>query len=56
MKEILMDTGEVMDMIRDRLSDMSGDDIAFIFNQEFAGIGEKLVYKYDSLFNLTVPK
>ena len=32
-KEIPMDTGEVMDMIRDRLSDHTGDDITFIFNK-----------------------
>ena len=51
-----MDTGEVMDMIRERISDMTGDDITFVFNKEFAGPGEQLVYKEDSMFVLEVPK
>ena len=55
-KEISMDTGEVMDMFRDCLSEMSGDDITFIFNKEFARPGEQLVYKEDSMFVLEVPK
>ena len=55
-KEIPMDTGEVMDMIRDRLSDHTGDDITFIFNKELAGPGEKLIYIEDSNFILEIPK
>ena len=55
-KEIPMDTGEVMDMIRDRLSDHTGDDITFIFNKEIAGPGEKLMYVGDSNFILEIPK
>ena len=55
-KEIPMDTGEVMDMFRDRFSDMSGDDITFIFNKEIAGPGEKLIYIEDSMFILEVPE
>ena len=55
-KEIPMDTGEVMNMIRDRLSDHTGDDITFIFNKEFAGPGKKLIYIEDSNFILEIPK
>ena len=54
--EMPMDTGEVMDMIRERLSDHTGDDIAFIFNKEIAGPGEKLMYIEDSNFVLETPK
>jgi len=54
-RKIPMDTGEVMDMIRERLSDYSGDDITFIFNKEIAGPGEKLIYEEDSNFILEVP-
>ncbi len=55
-REIPMDLGEVMDMIRERLSDHSGDDITFIFNKEIAGPGEKLIYQEDSNFMFEVPK
>jgi len=54
--EMPMDTGEVMDMIRERLSDHTGDDITFIFNKELAGKGEKLIYIGDSNFVLETPK
>jgi hypothetical protein len=54
--EIPMDTGEVMDLFRERLSDHTGDDIAFIFNKEIAGPGERLIYVEDSMFILESPK
>jgi len=55
-KEIPMDTGEVMDMFRERIFDQNGHDIAFLFNKELASRGEKLIYKEDSMFVLEVPK
>ena len=51
-----MDTGEVMDMLRERISNMSGINIADLFNREMAGCGEKLIYEQDSNFMLEVPK
>ncbi|MBT6049124.1 hypothetical protein HN803_02915 [candidate division WWE3 bacterium] len=55
-KYIEMDTGEVMDMFRERISEMTGDDIAYLFNQELVRRGEKLIYHEDSIFTLEVPK
>jgi len=55
-QELSMDMGEVLDLFRDRLSNMSKDDITFIFNRDFAERGEKLYFKQDSEFMFEAPK
>jgi len=55
-REIPMDTGLVLDLFRERISDMSGCDIEFIFNTHFANAGEKLVFQSQENFIFEVPK
>ena len=54
-KEIPMDTGNVLDLFRDRIASNNGGDIAFMFNTHFSNKGEKLVFVNNENFILEVP-
>jgi hypothetical protein len=54
-KEIPMDTGNVLDLFRDRIASMSGGDIEFHYNTYFANPGEQLIFVNNENFVLEVP-
>lgn len=49
-----MDTGNVLELFRDRISKMSGDDITFLFNNHLLEDGEKLVFEGKEQFVLEI--
>jgi len=55
-KEIPMDTGNVLDLFRERIASMKADDIVFIFNNHFANKGEKLIFQDYENFILETKK
>jgi len=55
-KEIPMDTGNVLDLFKDRIAAMPADDIVFIFNNHFAKNGEKLIFQERENFVLETKK
>ncbi|MBT7350059.1 hypothetical protein HN803_04680 [candidate division WWE3 bacterium] len=55
-KEIPMDTGNVLDLFRDRIAAMTADDIVFLFNTHFANTGETLIFQDYENFVLETKK
>jgi hypothetical protein len=55
-KEIPMDTGNVLELFRDRICSMKGDDIVFLFNHHFATKDETLIFVGREQFKLEVRK
>ena len=55
-KKIPMDTGDVLDLFRNRIAGMTADDITFIFNNHFAKQGEKLIFQERENFILETKK